>query len=318
MFNKYKIALSLEERLKTFDEKELKKRPTAEDAFSLLIEFDKAVGYYYGLKAQGDKSNHFKRFQEIVVSTSHELLRFSPKVDDRLGYKDWVRKYREIWKRNIELFIFCSSLFVVSCMVGWIIGVGEPSYASLLIDQEFLEKIMDHDSWFARLQENPLMGGLMIAVNNIRVALGCFVFGAFLGIGGIGLLCFNGIHFGVVFGYCMSKGFHRELFDFVLSHGFLELTIIVASVFAGLLMGRVFYLRPLNKFVERFKIAASEAGTVALGVIPWLALAAVFEGFVSPFHYLSAELKMIIGVILCATFIFWTFKSDRIDIAKQN
>jgi uncharacterized membrane protein SpoIIM required for sporulation len=318
MSDTHSIEVTLEKRLKSFNKDEARQKPTANDAFDLILDYDKAVGVYYGFKAKGVKSASFQRYHEVIVSVSHELLSYSPRLNEFTGYADWIKEYRSIWRRHIELFLFCLLLFVVSCLVGWLIGVSQPFYVPLIIEQEFMEMIIDHDSWFARLQDNPLSGGLEIAFNNINVSIKAFILGALLGVGGLVLLCFNGIHFGVVFGYCMYRGFHRELLDFVLSHGFLELTIIIASVFSGLVLGRVFYLRPYSKFAERFRFAAREAGILALGIIPWLALAAVFEGFVSPFHYLSMELKMLVGMLLCLAFILWTFMPLRKESVKQS
>ena len=304
----HNIALNLLGNLKRFEPTSKDNPPNSDSAFELLKDYDNAVGVFFKLKAQNSTTTNFSRYQEVILSTSHELLKFRSNIKEKYGYREWILDYRTIWKRNLELFYFCLALFSVSMIVGWSIGVSEPSFVPLIVPQYLMEQIIDHTSWFAKLQEDPLMGGLGIAINNIRVATVCFLLGSVLGIGGMVLLCFNGLLFGTVFGYCMSRGFHRELFDFVLSHGFLELTIIIASAFAGLLLGRVFYQRPYSKFGERIRCAAREAGIVATGVVPWLILAAFFEGFVSPFHYFTTEIKLLLGVTIGVLFIFWTFK----------
>ncbi len=112
MSDTHSIALTLEKRLKSFDKDEARQKPTANDAFDLILDYDKAVGVYYGFKTKGVKSASFQRYHEVIVSVSHELLSFSPRLNEFTGYADWIKEYRSIWRRHIELFFFCLLLFV--------------------------------------------------------------------------------------------------------------------------------------------------------------------------------------------------------------
>jgi uncharacterized membrane protein SpoIIM required for sporulation len=180
-----------------------------------------------------------------------------------------------------------------------------------MVPQSLMEDVMDGRPWFARIQENPLLFGAMIGWNNIKVAINCFLGGAILGLGGLLMVCFNGIHLGSIFGFCAAKGFDDELTAFVLSHGVLELSIIVAAGAASLVYGRAFFMRPYREFPRRLSEGARDAGVMALGIIPWLVLAACFEAFVSPFDYLSVPAKLIAGLLLGGLFWGWTFWPER-------
>ncbi|HMO17068.1 MAG TPA: stage II sporulation protein M [Oligoflexia bacterium] len=304
------LATNLEKALSDFKTKSDKAHtPRAEDAFDILSLFDHSVGNLFLLRNDKSESISNRNFTDSVISSTHDILSFKENTEKKEGgYSKWVNEYRKTWRRNHEIFIFCLILFIVSSMVGFSIGSQDPSLVTVLVPQYLMEMILDKEAWFQRLQENPLMGGLGIAINNIRVSINSFILGALLGIGGIILLCFNGLLFGAIFGFCVTHGFDKELFDFVAAHGVLELSIIIASTFSGLLIGRVFYLRPYKNFSERMRIAAREAGIIAAGVIPWLIIAAFFEGFVSPFNYFDTNLKLIIGLSLGLIFIYWTFK----------
>jgi uncharacterized membrane protein SpoIIM required for sporulation len=269
-----------------------------------------SVSHLYKLKTIAKQASKVKYYEDVIIEATHKLLEFKISEGPSSSYRDWVNQYRRVWRNNLDLFYFTLCLFIISIVVGWNIGVSKPSYVALIIPQNLMEMIVDHTSWFAELQENPLLGGLIIAINNIKVSIVCFLLGTLCGIGGIGILCFNGILFGTMFGFCLTKGFHNHLLNFVLAHGFLELTIIIASCFAGLLIGRVFYIRPYENFQKRIGLAAKEAGIVASGEIPWLILAAIIEGFVSPFHYLNMELKGLLGITVCLTFVIWTFRPE--------
>src|SRR5690606_5238727 len=122
-------------------------------------------------------------------------------------------------------------------------------YASVLIPQHLMENIIQNKAWFEDAGDTPLLTGLQIAANNIKVCITAFCLSAIVGVGGLYILCFNGIFFGVIMGVCHLYGFDKPLTEFVLSHGPLELSVIVASAFAGLVYGRVFFMRPYRKFM---------------------------------------------------------------------
>jgi uncharacterized membrane protein SpoIIM required for sporulation len=235
------------------------------------------------------------------------LLQMPDDVGLRATYQRWVIQYRIVWRENFSLFLFTTILFIAGCLMGWEIGVRRQEYLTVLVPQPLLERILDHDPWFAAAGENPVFSGFMIAWNNIRVSLMAFVGSALLGLGGLYVLTYNGLLFGATLGFCASNGFDRALGNFVVGHGPLELTIIVASVFASFLLGRVFYLRPRTQFGSRFRAGFRLGGTVMAGVAPWLVLAAIIESFVSPQPFIPLWIRLGIGLTAAVLFWVWTF-----------
>ena len=104
------------------------------------------------------------------------------------------------------------------------------------------------------------------------------------------------------------------LLTFIVSHGILELSIIVASCFAGLIFSRIFYMRPYKNFKTRMAKAGEEGFKILCGVLPWLLVAAFLEVFVSPFDYLDAPLKILLGILAGFYFWFWIFKRPKTKI----
>lgn len=311
IYNSYKLALSFRDKLEKFSALDKKSSTVASDSFSIISEYHKLLSHFFSLKNKDHTSKEYDTIHQILLTSSYDLIQKKESKKDGLSYLEWKNSYQNIWLKNIDLFYFSLSVFILSMVVGYHIGTSEPDLVPVILPQALMEMIIDHTKWFEELQKNPLVGGLGIAINNIRVALLCFALGALFGIGAIMLLCYNGFLFGVIFGYCYNNGFLAQLVNFVLTHGFLELTIIIASAFAGLIIGKSFYLRPYKNFPTKFKEACSEAGVIISGVAPWLVLAAFFEGFVSPFHYLSTEIKCLLGVSICLGFIFWTFMPKK-------
>jgi uncharacterized membrane protein SpoIIM required for sporulation len=97
------------------------------------------------------------------------------------------------------------------------------------------------------------------------------------------------------------------LLNILVGHGVPELTNIVAATFAGLIFGRVFYMRPYRLFKARLAIATRHAATVLLGLCPWLLVAACLEVFVSPWPFFHTHSKILIGILTASAFWLWTF-----------
>lgn len=279
-------------------------------AFRAVEDYERLAGEVYRLR--GDRTIRrddpaVEQAEELLANTAQDLVGFT--ADDKKSesaYLTFLRQYRTAWRRHMEIFVFVSCLFIASCFLGWNIGVNQPDYLNLIASQDLIEMIHDHEAWFQRLEKNPLQGAFDIGMNNIKVSIAGFVLGAAFGLGGLYILIFNGVMFGAILGYCSAHDFEEPLLTFVASHGPLELTLIVASCFAGLLIGRAFYQLPLSRVRERVGEAAQEAGVLALGIIPWLTLAAFFEGFVSPSRAIPFLVKAGFGTMIAVAFWAWT------------
>lgn len=118
--------------------------------------------------------------------------------------------------------------------------------------------------------------------NNIRVTFLAIAGGVLLGLGTGAVTIFNGGLIGAVFGLSAENGSLDELLRFVLPHGVLELSCIVVSAVAGLRLGwAIVDPGPLTRGAS-LRREARAAMEIVLGTMPWLVLAGVIEGFVSP------------------------------------
>ncbi len=275
--------------------------------FRFLIQFELMAKLLYRLRSAGDTSPLRQDIEALVAGAARDLLGFQAEKKQAVSTDTLTYRYREVWRGNLSLFLYTLAMFVVASVVGWNVGSGSYEYAAVLIPQGLIEDILDHHKWFDKIQNAPLWHGVAIAWNNIRVAINCFLLAAFAGLGGVYILVFNGLFFGAIVGFCYRNGFHDSLLNFVVGHGVLELTIIVAATFSGFIFGRVFYMRPYRLFRVRMAAAARDAGTLLLGLLPWLVVAACLEVFVSPWPFLEFQSKIMIGIIAGIAFWVWTF-----------
>ncbi len=275
--------------------------------FRFLIQFELMAKLLYRLRSVGDTSPLRHDIETLVAGAARDLLGFQAEKKQTSPTETLTYRYRQVWRGNFSLFLYTLAMFVVASVVGWNIGSANYEYASLLIPQALIENILDHHKWFDEIQKAPLLHGAAIAWNNIRVAINCLLLAALAGLGGVYILMFNGLFFGAIVGFCYRNGFHDALLNFVVGHGVLELTIIIAAAFSGFIFGRVFYMRPYRLFRVRIAAAARDAGVLLLGVLPWLVVAACLEVFVSPWPFLDYQSKILIGIIAAIAFWLWTF-----------
>ena len=108
---------------------------------------------------------------------------------------------------------------------------------------------------------------------------------------------------GPLIGLTIENGRIGELLRFILSHGLLELSCIAVACAAGLRLGwSLVDPGPLTRGAA-LRREARPAMEIVLGTMPWLVVAGITEGFVSPRHP-SPPAAAGVGVTLAG--IYWT------------
>jgi uncharacterized membrane protein SpoIIM required for sporulation len=147
-----------------------------------------------------------------------------------------------------------------------------------------------------------------IFTNNIRVAFLAFAGGLTLGFGTIALLVYNGALLGALAGITIQAGNFSVFVRYVAPHGLLELSCIAVSGAAGLRLAWAVIDPGTLRRGASLRAAARPAVTLALGTAPWLVVAGLTEGFVTPLG-LPLGAALAVGVFLFAT--YWGLVATR-------
>jgi uncharacterized membrane protein SpoIIM required for sporulation len=142
-----------------------------------------------------------------------------------------------------------------------------------------------------------------IFTNNIRVTLLAFAAGIGAGVGTALLLIWNGVLLGVVGGLAVGSGNGRVFFELVTAHGVLELSCIVVAGAAGLRMGWALIEPGTRTRAAALGYEAREAIAIVLGTAPWLVVAGLIEGFLTP---AGLGLPMVLVIGIGAAAVYWT------------
>jgi uncharacterized membrane protein SpoIIM required for sporulation len=197
--------------------------------------------------------------------------------------------------------LWAHGLFYGFALLFFIITIIEPEFVrnvmanKQVVDIEYMyDPTSEH---YAKERESDgdfQMFGFYI-YNNISIAFQCFVGGVVLGFGTLYFLLFNAIFFGAVSAHIVNVGYSSTFFSFVITHGAFELTAIVLSAAAGLIIG-MSLLSPGNLTrADALKQAAVKAFPIIFGAFLLLVIAAFVEAFWSSSRFIPDIVKFVVG-----------------------
>ena len=141
------------------------------------------------------------------------------------------------------------------------------------------------------------MFGFYVA-NNVRIDFQCFAGGILFGIGSIFFLLFNGLTIGTVAGHLTYMGYIETFWGFVAGHSAFELTGVVLSGAAGLMVGMALVAPGRQARFAALKVRMPDIIGLVYGAALLTFLAAFIEAFWSASRLPPVEIKYAVGIAL--------------------
>jgi uncharacterized membrane protein SpoIIM required for sporulation len=219
----------------------------------------------------------------------------SPIAFFRHGY------WRLVRERRVALAV-AATLFLGGTAFALVWGILDPDAAAGLVPGVFIDGADPPRGDRGLTTAQSASFSSQIFTNNIQVTLLSFAAGLLFAVGGAFLLVYNGLILGAVLGVAAAHGNLDQVLRLVVAHGVLELSCIVVAGAAGLRMG--WALVAPGPLTRRAALAtqARPAMAVVLGTAPWLVVAGVVEGYVSPAGWGGAG-PYVVGLLL--GLVFW-------------
>ena len=120
-----------------------------------------------------------------------------------------------------------------------------------------------------------------IALNNIGVSFNCFILGILCAVGTLYYLMSNGLMLGVFEHLFFKHGLGIQSILVVFIHGTLEISALVISGMAGLILGNSILFPKTYTRLQSIRQGAKDGVKIMVGLIPVFGVAAFFESFVT-------------------------------------
>ncbi len=239
------------------------------------------------------------RYLHGLVSRSHALLY-------RFETVDW-RRWREAFFVQVPARLYKDPFLRVAMAVffgvgflSYVLATVNPQWSDLVLGAEMktnLESMYSQMGEVRDLDQNVYMSGFYVR-NNMTVALRCFAYGAFLGIGSIVALLSNALTIGASFGFMLAGSYRENFLSFVVGHAPFELTAVTFSGAAGLKLGlSVIRTEGWTRAASLRRAALESVPTITAACVLLLG-AALIEAFFSPLPYSVAfKLPMFLATL---------------------
>jgi uncharacterized membrane protein SpoIIM required for sporulation len=181
------------------------------------------------------------------------------------------------------------------------------------------DNISKGDPFGVYKQSNSASMFAYIALNNIYISFQVFVWGLFLGLGSVYELFINGVMVGSFQYYFFAKDLGWPSVLVIWIHGTLEISAIILSGAAGLIVGNSILFPGSHKRLHSLMQGAKDGLKIMIVLVPILLVAAFLEGFVTRYSY-SAMPYWVSIFILAASLIFiiWYFVWYPIQVQRRT
>jgi uncharacterized membrane protein SpoIIM required for sporulation len=216
--------------------------------------------------------------------------------------------WRLVAERPLLLGVSAMLLYAPAVLAGgW--ALDDPAAAGGLVPEEYRSVTEPRTTTDLGFSADEQAGfAAEIFTNNIRVTFVAFAGGMTAGLLTAGVLLFNGVLLGAVAGLAWGAGNGESFVELVAAHGILELSCIVVAGAAGLRLGWAIVAPGRLPRGTALRREARRAVLIALGTVPWLVLAGLVEGFLTPTG-LGLIPALTIGLALGA--IYWALIAWR-------
>ncbi len=278
-----------------------RRRGNAEQALATGRSYRAAVADLAVARRQFPGDPVIDRLERLVLSGRQAI--YSEPERSRGGLRSFaVRDYWRLVMGQPAVLATAVLALLGPCVIAAVWALHDPAAAVGLVPSKFRAAADPHIHRLAAGVATQAVLASSIFTNNIGVAFLAFAGGMTLGLGTLAVLAYNGILLGALAGITIQSGNFSVFLRYVAPHGMLELTCFMVAGAAGLRLAWAVIDPGTSARGASLRAAARPAVLLALGTAPWLVVAGLTEGFVTP-HGLGLGPALSIGAALAG--VYW-------------
>ncbi|MDZ4745470.1 MAG: stage II sporulation protein M [bacterium] len=242
-------------------------------------------------------------------STTHRYLNQIAARVHGLLYKnrrDKVSRLAQFWTRDIpEAFLqargailFSAVVFLLTVLLGLGLGLSDEAIVRGILGNDYVDKTVQNirsgNPMGVYKESDGYVMFVQIALNNLFVMMYAVIIGLLVVIGPMFVLMKNGVMIGAFHALFFSHGEVGRFFLGVYVHGSIELSCIIVAAGAGFHIGNAILLPRTFTRMEAFRRGVSTAIKIAIGLVPLIVVAALFESFVTRL----TEMPLVVNIVI--------------------
>jgi uncharacterized membrane protein SpoIIM required for sporulation len=243
------------------------------------------------------------------------------KEDSSRIVRFWKNELPVVVRRHHREILYAFIIFTLFALMAAFSAAHDESFVRGVLGDNYVDMTEDNiakgDPFGVYKRDDQLSMFLYIATNNIQVSFMIFVCGLILSLGTIWQLFQNGVMVGAFQYYFFAKGLGWQSVLVIWIHGTLEISSIIISGAAGLVLGNSILFPGTHRRVDSLKRGGKDGVKLMIGLVPVFIVAAFLEGFVT--RYSRMPLWLSISILAGSLFfVIWYFVVYPIQVEKKS
>jgi uncharacterized membrane protein SpoIIM required for sporulation len=232
----------------------------------------------------------------------------------------WKTELPLIVRKHHRPILYSFLIFTFFAVVGVFSSMHDQTFVRGVLGDQYVdmteENIAKGDPFGVYKNGNQLDMFVAIAMNNIGVAFKLFIYGILLSLGTVLILFYNGLMVGTFEYMFFAKGLGAASVLVIWIHGTLEISAIIISGGAGIILGNSILFPGTLKRMQSLRQGAKDGTKIMIGLIPIYITAAFLEGFITRYSSMPIWLSIFI-LAASVSFIVWYFIIYPIRLKKK-